>query len=211
MPPAQVRGQIKFKRPPNVKLGANHLGMTINHAHAGHASDKNCVDMSPIGKKWIVVSDGRGDLGIFEDRPQVKPGAKYKGVDSRLRGNDGESGNDRAGTFGPEDVLHYIYAVFHSPEYRRRYAEFLKIDLPRAPLPKGKALFRKLCEVGRELTGLHLLEAEAPEAEGKVADFKDVEDSFPLFNAAVSGFKRAFGYFGGFIGMVEHKGEGGVG
>ncbi|MEP7344406.1 MAG: type ISP restriction/modification enzyme, partial [Gemmatimonadaceae bacterium] len=34
----------------------------------------------------------------------------------------------------PEDIFHYAYAVFHSPGYRSRYAEFLKIDFPRLPL-----------------------------------------------------------------------------
>ena len=33
-------------------------------------------------------------------------------------------------SFGPEDVLRYIYAVLYSPEYRRRYADFLKSDFP---------------------------------------------------------------------------------
>jgi len=36
-------------------------------------------------------------------------------------------------TFGPEDVFYYAYAVLHSPTYRSRYAEFLKIDFPRLP------------------------------------------------------------------------------
>src|ERR687896_1872177 len=35
---------------------------------------------------------------------------------------------DLANTFGPEDVFNYVYAVMHSPTYRRRYAEFMKID-----------------------------------------------------------------------------------
>lgn len=61
-------------------------------------------------------------------------------------------------TFGPEDVFHYIYAVFHSPEYRMRYAEFLKIDFPRVPLTANVKLFRLLCALGSELTALHLLE-----------------------------------------------------
>jgi predicted helicase len=30
-------------------------------------------------------------------------------------------------TFGPEDLLDYIYAIFHSPTYRSRYAEFLRL------------------------------------------------------------------------------------
>ncbi|MBN2456412.1 MAG: N-6 DNA methylase [Sedimentisphaerales bacterium] len=62
-------------------------------------------------------------------------------------------------TFGPEDIFHYIYAVFHSPEYRRRYAEFLKIDFPRVPTPKNKQLFSKLCDIGEELVKLHLMES----------------------------------------------------
>ncbi len=64
-------------------------------------------------------------------------------------------------TFGPEDVFHYMYAVFHSPGYRARYAEFLKIDFPRLPLPGDRALFRSLCAFGERLKALHLMDAEA--------------------------------------------------
>jgi len=61
-------------------------------------------------------------------------------------------------SFGPEDVFHYAYAVFHSPTYRSRYAEFLKIDFPRLPLTRDVALFRNLCASGKELVALHLME-----------------------------------------------------
>jgi predicted helicase len=61
-------------------------------------------------------------------------------------------------TFGPEDIFHYAYAIFHSPTYRKRYAEFLKIDFPRLPLTGDKALLARLCKLGAELVGLHLLE-----------------------------------------------------
>ncbi|MBU2591817.1 MAG: N-6 DNA methylase, partial [Nitrospinae bacterium] len=37
------------------------------------------------------------------------------------------------GTFAPIDILDYIYAVLHSPTYREKYKEFLKIDFPRVP------------------------------------------------------------------------------
>ena len=33
-----------------------------------------------------------------------------------------------ANTFAPIDILDYIYAVLHSPTYREKYKEFLKID-----------------------------------------------------------------------------------
>jgi Type ISP C-terminal specificity domain len=59
----------------------------------------------------------------------------------------------------PEDIFHYIYAVFHSPGYRNRYAEFLKIDFPRLPLTGNLELFRTLSRLGGELTALHLLES----------------------------------------------------
>jgi hypothetical protein len=58
-----------------------------------------------------------------------------------------------------EDIFHYIYAVFHSPGYRMRYAEFLKIDFPRVPLTGNLALFRELSRLGGELVALHLLES----------------------------------------------------
>ena len=65
--------------------------------------------------------------------------------------------------FTPEDIFHYAYAVFHSPTYRTRYAEFLKIDFPRLPLTSDKKLFRKLAEKGRELVELHLLKSSRVE------------------------------------------------
>jgi len=91
-------------------------------------------------------------------------------------------------TFGPEDVFHYIYAVFHSPEYRRRYAEFLKIDFPRVPMPKSKTLFRKLCKVGDEMAKLHLMEAPILEDEKKRPRFPVegnslVEKGYPKYVA----------------------------
>jgi predicted helicase len=59
----------------------------------------------------------------------------------------------------PEDIFHYAYAVFHSPTYRQRYAEFLKIDFPRLPLTSDVKLFRALAVKGAELVALHLLES----------------------------------------------------
>ena len=64
-------------------------------------------------------------------------------------------------TFGPEDIFNYAYAVFHSPTYRTRYAEFLKIDFPRLPLTSNKELFKALAGKGAELVSLHLMESPA--------------------------------------------------
>ena len=56
---------------------------------------------------------------------------------------------------GPELIFHYAYAVFHSPTYRERYAEFLRADFPRLPLTSNFELFRTLGGLGAELVGLH--------------------------------------------------------
>ena len=72
-----------------------------------------------------------------------------------------DGAGDLEAMFGPEDVFHYIYAVLHSPEYRRRYAAFLKSDFPRVPLTADRALFAALVVLGRRLAALHLMEAEA--------------------------------------------------
>jgi hypothetical protein len=59
----------------------------------------------------------------------------------------------------PEDIFRYVYAVFHSPGYRSRYAEFLRIDFPRLPLTGDLELFYGLARLGGELTAFHLLES----------------------------------------------------
>ena len=58
----------------------------------------------------------------------------------------------------PIDLLDYIYAVLHSPTYRERYKEFLKIDFPRVPYPENSEQFRKLALHGEQLRRLHLME-----------------------------------------------------
>ena len=66
-------------------------------------------------------------------------------------------------TFAPIDILDYIYAVLHSPTYREKYKEFLKIDFPRVPYPKDKDTFWKLVKLGGEIRQIHLLESPVVE------------------------------------------------
>jgi predicted helicase len=68
-----------------------------------------------------------------------------------------------AGTFSPIDVLNYIYAVLHSPTYRERYQELLKIDFPRVPYPKDPDTFWRLVGLGDAIRRVHLLELQAVE------------------------------------------------
>jgi len=60
----------------------------------------------------------------------------------------------------PEAIFYYIYAIFHSPTYRDRYAEFLKGDFPRVPLTSSDQLFKKLGAKGEMLVDLHLMKSK---------------------------------------------------
>ena len=109
-------------------------------------------------------------VSLFDQsKPHRKPNLSadfLNGLTKKLRIDfitDGQG--DLIKTFGPEDVFYYAYAVFHSPTYRSRYAEFLKIDFPRLPLTSDKKLFAALVAKGKELVELHLLKS------AKVEDF----------------------------------------
>lgn len=72
-------------------------------------------------------------------------------------------------TFAPIDILDYIYAVLHSPTYREKYKEFLKIDFPRVPYPKDQDTFWQLVKLGGEIRQIHLL--ESPKVEQYITQY----------------------------------------
>ncbi|MFA6186876.1 MAG: type ISP restriction/modification enzyme [Phycisphaerae bacterium] len=114
-------------------------------------------------RDWPAGKDGRVpnlDKGFVEELAG-KIGLKFI--------SDGKG--DLRKDFGPEDILAYIYGVFHSPEYRKKYAEFLKIDFPRVPMAADREIFVKICKIGGELIKLHLLEADILENEKKLPRF----------------------------------------
>ena len=99
-------------------------------------------------------------------------------------------------TFGPEDVFHYIYAVFHSPAYRERYDQFLRADFPRVPFPRDAGQFRALAGLGQRLTDLHLL--RSPELSASTVAFPVAGDSaiakgLPQIHGTQPGRRRCAG------------------
>jgi len=69
----------------------------------------------------------------------------------------------------PEDIFNYIYAEFHSPTYRSRYADYLRLDFPRLLLTQNEELFRVLSGLGDELVALHVL--ESPKVDECITEF----------------------------------------
>jgi len=113
---------------------------------------------------YVARSADTGDGGRFDKSPLHAPTAG-------------------ASWFGPEDVFYYAYAIFHSPTYRERYAEFLKIDFPRLPLTSDVSLFAALVKLGAELVGLHLM--KSPKLSNFITTY-DIEDG----NEVARGFPK---------------------
>jgi predicted helicase len=69
--------------------------------------------------------------------------------------------------YGPDvtrrDIFSYVYALLHHPQYRERYAENLKRELPRIPLVPERAQYEALCRTGQALLELHLTYERAKE------------------------------------------------
>lgn len=122
-------------RRPNIALPfANRVA-----ALTGLAWD-DCVEGPKQGPLAGVVAPRPSQTALFPTR--------------RERGEAGKS-------FGPRDLFDYIYAVLHSPAYRSRYADYLKSDFARIPLPGSRDLFEALVPLGTELVALHLLDEKA--------------------------------------------------
>lgn len=66
-------------------------------------------------------------------------------------------------SYAPIDLLDFIYAILHSPSYREKYKEFLKIDFPRIPYPKDKNIFWQMVRLGSQIREIHLLESSVVE------------------------------------------------
>ena len=101
--------------------------------------------------RWTKGKDGRTANLDSEFVEQIAAATKLRFV------SDGRG--DLQKTFGPEDVLAWVYAVFHSPSYRGRYKAQLKRAFARVPLPGSAELFRKQAETAHKLLALHVLES----------------------------------------------------
>jgi predicted helicase len=63
----------------------------------------------------------------------------------------------------PLNIFDYIYGVLHSPAYREKYKEFLKIDFPRIPYPENAEEYWNFVKAGSKLRKLHLMDKVEPD------------------------------------------------
>jgi len=133
---------------------AEKLGLTFTSEKTSPASGAT----SPTPPKEGLALASLNDL----TPPNLPKGEAFGGsgtLGGPSFGGVGEVAREVAGEFAPIDILDYIYAVLHSPTYREKYKEFLKIDFPRVPYPKDVETFWQLVKLGGELRQIHLLES----------------------------------------------------
>lgn len=121
--------------------------------------------IDPLGREVIAPlylypeTNAQQTIGIESKRTPNLDSGIVKIIAAKLRLSFTSEKEDTDGTFAPIDILDYIYAVVHSPSYREKYKEFLKIDFPRIPYPKDPEQFWKFVKLGGELRQIHLLES----------------------------------------------------
>ena len=165
---------ITFHKREELRIGYSHFLCSRDLTEHGLTSSKTTNYQAPL---YLYTNVDKASSSLFEEwrEAQTKlifssesesgriPNLYSSFVDHfstvlRLRFiSDGRG--DLNHTFGPEDVVAWIYAIFYSVDYRRRYDAQLKLDFPYIPLPKGTTLFQRLALMGYDLLALHLLES----------------------------------------------------
>lgn len=160
---------LAITRSVEIHRGFEHVGcVTIPMDH--HAvSLKESNFLFPL-----YVYPANNELGLTVER-YANFNTKFLNAMSSKLNLTFSIGKSLSASLRPEDIFHYIYAVFHSPTYRTRYAEFLKIDFPRIPLTSSVELFHSLVKLGGELVALHLL--ESPKVNDFITRFSDKGDN----------------------------------
>jgi predicted helicase len=101
------------------------------------------------------------DFIYIEDRIPNLNMEIIKKISTKLALNYTNKDEKSIGEFNSIDLFNYIYAYLHSPKYRIKNNEFLKVDYPRIPYPNNKVIFWKLIEFGDEIRKIHLLESKS--------------------------------------------------
>jgi predicted helicase len=144
----------------------NNIGLIVSKQFGGHKhfisfstkyiNDKSSQPFAPYYNNPLYIYPDDNSLDSQREPnlnkeivAEIEKALNLKFVNEKIE--------DCKDTFAPIDILDYIYAVLHSPQYREKYKEFLKIDFPRVPYPDISS-FWQLVAKGSELRSYHQLE-----------------------------------------------------
>ncbi len=138
----------------------NHIFISTNPTDCNLTGTAKKFGSAPIFPLYIYpVTNGQQTIDQYTERtPNLNTGIVTK-IAEKLKLTFTNEKETTENNFAPIDLLDYIYAVLHSPTYREKYKEFLKIDFPRVPYPKNNDTFWQLVKLGGEIRQIHLLES----------------------------------------------------
>lgn len=148
------------------KQNKNEFGALVSDAIGAHKSVA-AYDINYYFPLYLYPDADRADLFARHEPSERVPNLAEGLIDSL------ETAYKKRPS--PEDVFHYVYAILYAPDYREKYAEFLKIDFPRVPFTADAEAFRALAALGERLTALHLL--RSPELDPPAAQFQGDGDN----------------------------------
>lgn len=120
--------------------------------------DANIFRRGGINLFPLYLYPETGGLGLHkETRLNFSPGF-LKSLSAQLATKQ-DSKNGCPKGISPELIIYYTYGIFHSLNYRKRYADFLKNDFPRLPLPSTAQFFKEVAQIGQKIAETHLLES----------------------------------------------------
>lgn len=153
-------GLIVSKKSRQLSLGYMFLTKSITDLHILDSA----ADSTYIFPLYLYPeTNGQQTIGQTEERTPNLNAEIVKQIADKLGLTFTNEKGTTKNTFAPIDILDYIYAVLHSPTYREKYKEFLKIDFPRVPYPKDKETFWQLVNLGSQIRQIHLLESPTVE------------------------------------------------
>ena len=157
-----------FMYPNNMGIQICRQQSTYNFQHVLVTKcpvDRNSISLQTKESTYVFPlylynkADGQKSIDQTDDRtPNLNP-EFVKQFSNILKINFINEKETTKNTFAPIDILDYIYSILHSPNYRVKYKEFLKIDFPRVPYPKDADTFWNLVKLGSSLRQIHLLES----------------------------------------------------
>ncbi|WP_298128065.1 type ISP restriction/modification enzyme [Brevundimonas sp.] len=113
-----------------------------------HMADRDGAQYFP---RYVYENGHRGDGGLFEANQAeltARDAISNLGLDSFKMAYPTE-------VITKDDLFHYVYGMLHSPDYRRRFSDNLRKELPRIPLVKSAGEFWAFRDAGRMLGDLH--------------------------------------------------------
>ncbi len=129
--------------------------------------EKNKINIEKTLKSFVGQEDNIEIIDSLKNNlEEIK--TKLENLKQQLQQSD----NQNCEVPSPEKILGYIYAVLHSPTYREKYCEYLKIDFPKIPFVETLAKFETLAKLGNELIECHLMQK---------TDFKNEYNEFANF------------------------------